>query len=339
MPKVKFLRFIHLYRAFAILMIVAGHVFASLEWSLGREAEIDKVDIVFFDNVSVIFVFISGFLFQHLLQKFKYRSYLKTKFKYVILPYLVISIPVIIVRILLDRPTSFLLDTHPDFVSYHPLFQAGFYLLTGAHLRPLWFIPMIAIFYLTSPLFKLADDHPKCYPFLVVGAIALSIVVPRSSPTDVVSNYLHFLSPYIAGMFISRYKTIVTALFDRFSPLGVLILYFFVAGCLEYPSTHLSFLTKLYSSVFFLYVFWKIQPFFKRRMAKIADYSFGIFFLHDYFDLLYKIVLEKITGDPFIKGNYILFMIIFVAIVALCVVHIKFIKSLFGRYSRMIIGS
>ena len=86
-----FLRYVHNFRAVAIVIIVAGHAVVTL----GRDAQPAQMDFLLdlLDNGTVLFVFIAGFLFEHLSRKFEYRSYLRKKLLNVIVPYLLISAP------------------------------------------------------------------------------------------------------------------------------------------------------------------------------------------------------------------------------------------------------
>jgi fucose 4-O-acetylase-like acetyltransferase len=90
-----FLRYVHNFRGFAIILIVLSHLLGFLKWETGTE-NWQVIWNVIFRNGTVYFVFIAGFLFQHLSKKYEYRDYLKKKFSNVILPYLIISISAVL---------------------------------------------------------------------------------------------------------------------------------------------------------------------------------------------------------------------------------------------------
>ena len=69
-----FLSYIHSFRAVAILFIVAGHCVYLFEWEAIRWQE--RLMKSLMQNGTVLFVFVAGFLFQHLSHKFEYRRYL-----------------------------------------------------------------------------------------------------------------------------------------------------------------------------------------------------------------------------------------------------------------------
>src|SRR5699024_273539 len=102
------------------------------------------------DNGTIIFVFISGFLFEHLFAKnFNFLRYFNKKLKYVIGPYLLVSIIPILDKLYVQEQLLWL----PDFLVNQPdILKALYMLITGKHFGPYWFIPMIVIFYLISPL-------------------------------------------------------------------------------------------------------------------------------------------------------------------------------------------
>ena len=85
-----FLDYIHTFRGFAIMLIVAVHLTYPIESS---DPHIYRILIPIFGNSTILFVFISGFLFKYLLDKFRMKTYLRKKLSFVILPYLFMSIP------------------------------------------------------------------------------------------------------------------------------------------------------------------------------------------------------------------------------------------------------
>ena len=73
----KFLRYIHNFRGFAILTIVASHSIYHLRWS---NEIIEKIGHVLIVNGTVYFVFIAGFLFQFLSLKEEQCFYCSRKY-------------------------------------------------------------------------------------------------------------------------------------------------------------------------------------------------------------------------------------------------------------------
>src|ERR1035438_9678225 len=59
-----FLRYIHSFRALAIILVVAAHCITLFDW--GRTGWPYQLVVSVMPNCTVFFVFIAGFLFQHL---------------------------------------------------------------------------------------------------------------------------------------------------------------------------------------------------------------------------------------------------------------------------------
>src|SRR5687768_13791779 len=95
----KFLSYILNLRGVVIFIVVGVHARGNLsEWT-DHEGALEFL-ATFFDaregNGTVMFIFIGGFLFQYITHNnFDFRKYIEKKFLFVILPYLLISIPII----------------------------------------------------------------------------------------------------------------------------------------------------------------------------------------------------------------------------------------------------
>jgi len=200
--KKEFLGYIHHFRGLAIIFVAAGHLL--LNWP--TDSRLYLLFRVFWENGTVLFIFIAGYLFQHLSRKFEYRNYLSKKIQYVIIPYFIISAPIIIYRIVTHDDPGYILAPHPDFASWPVWQQVEYFMLRGAHMQQLWFVPMIALFYLISPLLIYIDRHPHLY-YLLLVFIPVSLLVTREPFSDIPRMFVHFLSVYLFGMFMSRYRS------------------------------------------------------------------------------------------------------------------------------------
>src|SRR5687767_4325167 len=150
----RFLSYIHNLRGLAVLFIVGVHV-RGYEWQLDPDDQAYDFFVALFDNGTVLFVFIAGFLFQHLTHhKFDFKHYFFQKIKVVILPYLIVSIPIIMLRLALGSSELSL----PIGFDEHPMaYRIFYFIITGVHMVPFWFIPMIFLIYLSAPVFHLLD--------------------------------------------------------------------------------------------------------------------------------------------------------------------------------------
>ena len=119
------------FRGIAIFFVMLSHL--SSFSSLGPAG---KYLLFTFVDATTWFVFISGYLFSHIEKNinFKYIDYIYKKFKFVIIPYLILSIPAILVGLYFQRHTLLELN-----VAEYILWSLS---VGGSVVGPMWFIPM-----------------------------------------------------------------------------------------------------------------------------------------------------------------------------------------------------
>lgn len=342
MEKVSFLRYMHNFRGLAILFIIAGHISNDLYWGDNVKIKVFYQSIL--QNGTVYFIFIAGFLFQHLSAKYQYKTYLSKKIQYVILPYLIVSAPIIFLRATNRLPN---IDWFDTFFSNWPLLgKILMYLVTGAHLRPFWFIPMIAIFYIISPILIWIDKHPKTYwilPFL----LTLSVVVPKPyGNCNPFQSFIHFLAVYVLGMFSCHYRERLFTVVEKILPLmslGVIVLLGLEVGIDPRPM-YLNIIHKSLLCLIVLYGLQRIDKHIPDRvhawLNNLANLSFGIYFLHDYFLLTYFKVIRSYWGENNIwtQANLLIFSMLITVAAGLSIVSILVVKKLLGKKSRFVVG-
>lgn len=330
-----FLGYIHFFRALAILFIVCGHTIDTFSWN---NESLERTLRIFVCNGSVLFVFIAGYLFQHLSGKFSALNYYRTKIKNVIVPYLIISVPAIIAFVLFF-PRDNMWDGFYDNSWWQ---QVILFYLTGKHLAPLWFIPMIAIFYLVAPLLIKADRNALVYillPFMVVGVGVISM--NRGLPLQ---NFIYFLPVYLLGMFCSHYRLKLNPLIKSIVFLLVsagLVLVFGVYELFYSDDTmgYENYLQKLAMSLFFLGLFIRFNEHLTSKfVGRIADTSFGVFFIHSYFITAGRMAYQHIMGVP-PAGNIFIYLLMGFGTLLFCVYLITLAQRIFGPRSRMLVGS
>jgi surface polysaccharide O-acyltransferase-like enzyme len=340
---------IHSFRAIAILLIVAGHSLDELSWQTHPGQEALLADLV--QNGTVLFVFIAGYLFEYLLPRYRYGDYLTKKLTNVILPYVIISIPAMLHRFLMEDPARLYPQIQGMPVWYQVLW---YYVKGGAHVNyPLWFIPMITVYYLLAPVFQRISRHPRWFYSLIL-LVPLSVAIHRQASPNL--NLLHatvyFLSAYVMGMWTCRYsKKIEPALERHYLALAVgfvamiTVQYLFGPQHGNYESaTPFSqengpidwmFLIKLYMCFALLGVLRRFDAFCAPKFAYLADVSFAIFFIQAYV----MFVLSALFRAHSIEGNYPVWTLYYVATVVACVALIWVAKRILGDKSRYVIGS
>lgn len=281
-PPRRFHAHVHRLRGIAILGVVSMHAVSVLGDPLSGPFGV--VFDVLFGEGSPVFLMISGFLFQEALRKFVYPRFLSRKFKNVVVPYLIVSVPALALYL------SGLKNSHPwlsdDFLDANPLVQLGGFLVTGAHLGPLWFIPMILLFFVFSPVFVFVDRHPWLYwslpPLLVV-----TVLVPRPElNSNPLQSFVHFCSLFVLGMLLARHHDAVRAGFDRHRA-AWLVAGFSVVALLAVAATSVGAVDTLARGGFgvtmlFVLSAWPALGWLGWLLDRLGEASFPIFFLHGY---------------------------------------------------------
>jgi peptidoglycan/LPS O-acetylase OafA/YrhL len=344
-----FLQYIQGFRAIAIIIIVAYHTLGWFKWSQNKETLNILSDVL--ANGTVLFVFISGYLFQHLSRNFNYRKYLNKKFMNVILPYLIISVPAIVYSVFHKNP----IDIYSQLAGTSKIYQVfWFYIKGGAHLNfVLWFIPMIAVYYLLAPSFVLLIKYPKLY-FLILIALPLSLLVHRPDVPNLnlFHSSIYFLSAYMIGMFASQHREKIEIILERNLSYVVTftISFFILQHALSdhhgnYHSKYIfafsegnvdwQFLQKVFLCFSLLGVLKRYEKFVTSTIKYIADISFTIFFVHVYFLFLFKVLARWVK----IEGNFFNWFGLFIVVMLSCIIFTWIGQIALGKYSKVLIGA
>ncbi len=326
-----FIGHIHNFRGLAIMLIVFTHVVSVFDWS--AHPELVRWIKISLANTPILFVFISGFLFQHLIARFEYVNYLKTKLKNVVLPYFLISIPAIVLyAAVMQRP-----ELRAGFYDQSVAFQVAEFYLTGTHLAPFWFIPTMAVFYIVSPLLRLADATPRFYWSLPIWLLVTVFVARNNIP---LVNFIHYMSVYLMGMACSRHRQVATEWLSRgwwllLFPLALLVWgeYRFATGTHGWQNT----LQKLVLCLILLELVRRWGASADRFLARAGTLSFGIFFVHSYVISATKVAMAKIGWTP-LAGELPAFFAASVAFILVSMLVVTAAKAVTGRHSRQMIG-
>jgi peptidoglycan/LPS O-acetylase OafA/YrhL len=344
-----FLSHIHSFRAVAILFVIAGHVIWAFQWQVHPNVRDLLADVL--ENGTVLFVFVSGYLFQHLSGKFQYGDYLKKKFQNVILPYLIISTPAVLYTLFREN----LAAHYPQLEGTSQLYQMMWlYLKGGAHINyALWFIPMIALYFLLAPLFMLLVRHPRGYWLLaVLVPVSLLAHRPPFPNLDLMHLAIYFLSAYVAGMACSQFRVRLEPVL-KFHAVPLLVLA--AAGVAlhfglskhhgnyeaerifspEHGWIDWLFLQKLFLCLVLLGLMQRLDHLIARPLRYLADISFTLFFVHMYFIFAIR-VAERWAP---IEGSLPLWAAELLVVLACGVTFAWVAQQILGRKSRLVIGS
>lgn len=323
---------IHCFRAIAITLIVFMHSIELFNWA--KDTKTYDVLLLILTSTSVLFFFISGYLFQSLSDGFDYRSYLKRKFLNIILPYLILSIPAVILSVWFI-PQEGMWDW---FYDQPKALQVLLFYATGKHLEPLWFVPAVTLLYLISPLLLKIDHHPSVY-WVIPLLLVLSVLIGRDGPTGPLHKAIYMLPAYIIGMFASHYRETLRPLLQRYIWLllaalgGVCYLLWFS----EHPAG-----TQILFKILISLILWtmlgkvsKTPP----AISTIAYASLGIYFIHGYILGALRLVFTNIYGTPNpFPGNLAYGAAATACVILFALLIIKTVQAIVGKRSRHLIG-
>lgn len=335
-----FLNYLNNLRGFVMLLIVATHCLwpGILTWPpMDSIFSINGFLHTFILRSSGYFVFISGFLFQYLLNKYTFKKYINSKFNNIILPYLIISIPFILYD-------AFGKSDGP-FHDYSPIIRIFMYYIHGMHMTYMWFVPMIIIFYLIAPLLVKLDKVPLFYKLLPLFII-ISLLIPREVTPyhNPLRSFTHYFSIYVFGMFVSHYREQILPLVKRY---WISILIGFLAAilvqfCLRfivnlpYYMEMAAYFKIIFGSLLMVYVFQRYDEQIGKSFDKIAVMSFGIYFVHGYVLSATKIIINKLHLT--IQGNLLSYILLFCFVLAITLSCLWVLKKLMGKHSRKLVG-
>lgn len=339
----KFQQHIHVFRAVAIIFIVFAHTLPSLDWS--AQPILGRVIDAIANESSIFFFFIAGYLFQHLSTRFQYKNYLKQKLKTVILPYLILSIPALIIFTLLTQRTGM----WSWFYEIPTWQQVVLFILTGKHLTPLWFVPTISLFYIAAPLFiKIDRENPKFY-WLIAPLLALSIYLGRNGPLGPIDKALYLLPIYMMGMVFSHYREQAEKITLKYwIPLLIMTSLGFIGFVFNWSQPPYYLMVMKAPMVLLLTVaLLRWHHAFGNRLNYIAEISFGIFFIHAYFISAIKtgtvyLIYGKIyagEGTTDFHGNWYIFLTYAGLVLAFSTATIWIAQRILGKRSRFVIGA
>jgi peptidoglycan/LPS O-acetylase OafA/YrhL len=332
-----YLHAINWFRGVAILFVVLIHAPSNVLLT----SDVGTYIYAYFKNGTSFFVFISGYLFWHLKDKFEYKNYLKSKTKNVVSPYLiVISLSVFGIYSLsllginsidyskFDYQVNFIDVLNKNGIVWH-------YLKGNGINYPLWFIPMMIVFFILSPLIYSIAGSRFFYLFLIV-ALSYTFTTERGHSAE--EHFLHFLGVYLFGICCKKnqdfiWKNSRKIIFVAFT-LSLLFLYF----KLNFKEHFLNFteIEKIFSIVFYLSLFMLLEK--KQVKLKLFDvlakYSFGIFFIHYYFLIVCTIIFQSLGLEDTMYEFVFTYLITLILSLIVC----KFVKKQFPKKSRLLFG-
>jgi surface polysaccharide O-acyltransferase-like enzyme len=333
---------LHRLRGLAIACIVAGHCGSFVQW--GALTPTIRTTGVLFCNWTVVFVFIAGYLFQHLGAARSYGAFVRKKLRYVAIPYVLTSLPVL---------AGFALNMHPEpgwtRLVWGDLGLGRYlaYLLTGAHAIHTWFIPVMLGLFALAPLWRRAarGRAPLLTPLLVLSVLA-AIALTRASSLDplfLLINLVHFSSCFLFGVWWAKHREAL----DRHSGAIVAASLVIVALTLAHewltPSGHVvlgnrwNYALKMALCPVLLVALRRPLPrLVDRGLGHLAELSFGVYFVHMYWlDLFIGRWAIGVRGHFFGWPGWLWQT---TAVLGLSVATVLLLRRLAGRHARAVVG-
>jgi len=363
-PKRTMLNYINVFRGLAILLIVAGHTM-----QFGNPGSwLNNSAFEIFTGGTALFIFISGFLFQHLSGKYEYKTYMKKKWTNVILPYLITAVPGII--LCFTMPVQY----GNPFEGLNPLAQIGVFLTTGRiHNVPTWYIPMILLFFILADIFLILEKKKILYKLLPV-LFLITFFIPRMAIEPemlknlsygakyfeyikyILNGFIHFASMYILGMYFSANKDKIKLCYDKrfwlwfgmitVSVIDIVLNHFFQISNGTISKIFLTLIVLGYLEHYDNQI--KNCTWFNNTADFIAKYSFSIFFIHWYIFFAYnqifntaKVIPVNSITELFVVSGIVLIRFLTVTLVSLGILVIlkRLLAILKVQNTRSIIGA
>jgi Acyl-CoA synthetases (AMP-forming)/AMP-acid ligases II len=282
---------INYFRAIAIFSIVLAHT-NMIAWTIDNKFE--KILMSFNRDNTILFFFISGFIFYHFSEnKFKYLNFIKGKIRNLVIPYLVLSISILIIQYFLNG--SKLLFNGYEINSVKSVLLA---LITGTALIPYWFVPFMFIMFLMSPLFiRFTKLQTGIRNILLLLLLVFALFIHRPSNLwNPLQNLIHYTPVYLLGIISSKYKADIYNFLKNKSLLllifviGFSILQVFINGSSDnesilfvYNGIDFQLIQKIFMCYFLMIFLHKYEDIKSPILNLLASTSFAVYFLHFWF--------------------------------------------------------
>ncbi len=346
---------LHAFRGFAILNIVVIHAFGFVFYlaeSMQNPAEsalmvLDWVNSILFHDSTLYFAFISGILFSMVLQDRGYKRFFKSKLAYVGMPYLFFTLLFTWRNWPFDGGAAVYFDgTALEFLQL-----VGMNFLTGGAIFTLWYIPVLLVLYIATPLFArlLSIEGAK---WLNVAIVLSPLIISRVWPAISWTNYAYFLGAYLLGMYTGANYGSVIELVRRHAVLFVaaaigttaILVALFASegpawGIVRFTESA-WYLQKIAISGLVLLWFERSITTVPKWLDMLGNYAFSIYFLHGYLLFEFYALMER-TGLVLESVPVIIFWAIatYIAVIATSVLITFTAKKALGGKSRYFLGA
>lgn len=352
-----FLGYLHSFRGFAIINIVAIHsmVFALLgssNFNFDPKSSIAFLNELLFHNSTIYFALISGVLFTVVLRSKGYKKFYISKVKYVLMPYLFFTL----IFSLFPRNSSDWFALQPDVPTYFKAVLSNYWL--GKADFTYWYIPVLIFLYLVTPLLNFLLNLKQIGGILFLIILLAPLVISRIEVMEMgnslsLSTMIYFMGAYAGGMYLGEdletklswiqknYIAILAiALMSSFTLIYIHQIDFNKIGFVSVWSS-LFYIQKMCVSVLVLLVFKNLGEKQPGWLHRIATNAFTIYFIHSFFvAIAMGALIPFLTYTQISPFNIILgAIVILIVSIGLSMLFALLFKRIFGKYSKMVVGS
>lgn len=346
----QFLNYLHNFRGFSIILIVGVHCRTTIPWC--SDSVTHDLLLYGLDFSTILFVFISGFLFQYLnADHLNYSSYLVKKVKHVLIPYVIVSIPALVDKLFIETDAYWMTDFYK---SLNPFLKIIYMLITGKHSGPFYFIPVITTIFLLAPVFH--HLQKANYFSVIAGAIVLLGMFSYNYGyyATYLESLIYFIPVYVFGIWACRYRHWILNL-NSYWIIGILLIYLIIFtlemtsiitvdrmkffGSVQYFSLPFNWgkFKVMCLAIILLTLFYRLREHNYSLLKTLGNYSFGIYFIHIYFINIVVILLAHFKFS--FEQNILIYLIYLTLIMGTSMLTVYLVKQIFGKNSRLVIGS
>ena len=354
-----YLGYVHSFRGFAILNVVAVHALALAiviprDWVGDPTGPLTMLNETLFHDSTIYFALISGLLFSSILRPRGYQSFYRSKAMYVLLPYIVCTIVFSLVR--WDQTGTGILAWPSSWSDYIDSILPN--LVHGEAQFTYWYIPVLLILFAITPLLSMlttAKSHAAIPAWLVMLAPLVFSRPDFGEGTSqiVAGTVIYFAGAYTVGVYLGNQ---LEPRLDRIAGhrkflIAVAVLSSVILVELQLAQVNRFGSFSLQESLFYvqklslaaLVLLWlrgleARQP---RWLSYFANEAFSIYFLHVFFILLLADLSWTFVHDKSLLpwSVFLAAPAYFAFALAMSVLVVRVLRLLFGRNSRLLIGS
>lgn len=346
-----FIPHLNAFRGLAIISIIIGHALAGVfsftrgESSWTSTSLFSSFSETFGHGGTLYFALISGILFSLVLKSRSWRSFFSNKVLYVLIPYTLFTLIYTFYGIHEDG-LEFFQGTYAEYLK-----ALGENLLAGTSFYHMWYIPILMLVYLSTPLIVPLLNKPKLKIVLCL-LVLMPLLSSRLWPGFSVTTPLYFIGAYTVGLIVGEHYQLAQSLFYRFR-WALLGATFISSAVLIYLYTHsidkvgfvsvresLIYIQKLCFSAWLLSILCKNEQKLPQWLQLLANNAFPIYFIHAVIQIAFFFKVSTLNL-PW-ESNLLLFGVAMLAsigsLIGAAVISVG-IRKLLGHRSRLLIGA